>query len=113
MRKITLITLVSIFTLLLTPVIGEAQFRIENPLTATTVGDLIDGVIDFIFYVAIVVAPLLAVIAGFYFITAAGDPNKVKTAKNIITYTLIGLAIVFLAKGLYAMLKQVLGIRGG
>lgn len=113
MKKTILITLVSIFALSLIPVIGEAQFRIENPLTATTVGDLINGVIDFIFYVAIIVAPLLTIVAGFYFITAAGDPNKVKTAKSIITYTLIGLAIIFLAKGLYAMIEQVLGIRGG
>jgi len=84
-----------------------------SPIIHTTFGALIDAIIKFIFNVAIVVVPLLIIIGAFSLLTAAGDPKKITTGKNIITYTLIGLAIILLAKGLIAIIEEVLGIRIG
>lgn len=87
--------------------------RIENPLTAENFQQLVDRIINFIFTIAIVAAPLLVVVGAIYLLTSAGDPKKVDIGKKIILYAFIGLAIVFLAKGLYTMIESVLGIRGG
>jgi len=94
------------FLVWLSPV--EAQITIEPPTTYKTFGELINAVVDFIFNIALVVAPIMLIIGGFYFVTAAGDPGKIKTAKDIIWYAVIGLGVVLLAKGLIAVLTEVL-----
>ena len=107
MRKILLflilLSLISPFFVLADEVI------IENPLTATSLEEIVDNIINFVFKIAIALAPLMIVIGAFYIMTAGGDTNRVTTGKNIILYTLIGFAIILLAKGLVAVIKQLLG----
>lgn len=110
MKKIFLILLFSEVLILPTLILAE-EIRIENPLKITSFEALIDKIINFISWIAISLAPLMVLIAGFYFVTAGGDPKKVTTARNIILYTVIGLAIIFLAKGLIGILKGVLGVQ--
>ena len=106
-KKILLISL-----LLSLPIIVLAV-EFQNPLEYETFGELIDAIIDFIFYIAVVVAPLMAIIGAFYLLTAGGDPKKIGTGKNIIIYTMIGLAIVMLARGLIAMIESIIGVQIG
>ena len=79
-----------------------------NPLQNCDFQELIEKLIDFIFVVAIVIAPIMIIVAAFYFLTSGGDPEKVRTAKRIIFWTLIGLFIVLLAKGIPSIVKQIL-----
>ncbi len=106
-KKILLISI-----LLSLPIIVSAV-EFQNPLEYETFGELIDAIIDFIFYIAVVVAPLMIIIGAFYLLTAGGDPKKIGTGKNIIISTLIGLAIVMLARGLIAMIESVIGVKIG
>ena len=92
----------------LIPSLTEAA-EITNPLDAESFEEFIENLIDFIFWVAVAIAPLMIIVAGFFFLTAAGDPGKVKTAKSIIFWTIIGFTIVLLAKGIISMVRQVLG----
>ena len=85
--------------------------EIKNPLEYDTFGELIEAIIDFIYKIALVLAPLFIVIAGFYFVTAAGNPAQIETAKKIILYTLIGFLIILLSKGLIAVIQNVLGVQ--
>ena len=80
-----------------------------NPLKAQTVQELIDIIAKFIFWIGIAVAPLMIIVAGFFYVTSAGDMKKIDTAKNIIMYTVIGLVIILLAKGLTSVLRGILG----
>jgi len=84
---------------------------IKNPLCAQTFEDIIDSLINFIFWVGIALAPIMVLIAGFNLMTAAGDIKKVDTAKKILLYTAIGLAIILMAKGLIGILNEVLGVK--
>lgn len=110
MRHSFLKIIISLFLFFsfLTPFFVSAQITIENPLKADTLPKFINKIIDFIFVIAIALAPLLTLIAGFYFITSGGDPGRVKTAKDIILYTFIGLLIIFLAKGVISVIQSVL-----
>lgn len=87
----------------------QAAVVIPNPLTATTFEELIDSIITFIFYLAIPIVVLMIIIGGAYFLTSGGNPERIRTAKNIILYTLIGFFIVLLAKGIISMLESLLG----
>lgn len=104
LKKLAILVLIG----LISPILSVAQIKIENPLQADTFQELIDNLLNFLFTLALALFPLMIVIAGLYFVTAGGDPEKVKTAKNIILYTVVGFLIILLAKGFIAFLKQVL-----
>ena len=96
---------------LVLPSLVSAQVTITNPLAADTFEKLIDNLITFIFWIALALFPLMIVIAGIYFVTAAGDPAQVEKAKGIILYTLIGFIVILVAKGFIELLKQVLEVK--
>ena len=85
--------------------------KIEPPITATSFEALVGGIVNFVFNIALVLAPLMVIIGAIYLLTSAGDPKKIETGKNIILYTLIGLAIILLAKGLIAVLEAIIGVK--
>lgn len=93
---------------LVLPVYGDSV-TIENPLKYDTLAELIEAVINFLFQLAIVVAPLMVVVAGAFFILGGGSPEKVKTAGKILMYTAIGFGVILLSYGLIKLLKEVLG----
>jgi hypothetical protein len=88
---------------------GIIDLRELNPLQAESVQELIGKISWFVWRLAIAIAPIMFIIAGFLWITSAGEPGRVRTAKNMFLYTAIGLAIVLLASGLYEVLKSILG----
>jgi heme/copper-type cytochrome/quinol oxidase subunit 2 len=93
---------------LLIPLFAKA-ITFENPFETGSVEELIDSILNFIFWVAIAIVPIMIIVAAFYFLTSGGNQEKVNTAKKIILFTFIGLFIVLLGKGIVAIIKQVLG----
>ncbi len=83
---------------------------IENPLNAPDFNTIVDNLINFIFKISIILVPLMIIVGAFFIMTAAGDPKKVGTGKNMIIYTLVGFTIVLLAKGILNVIKQLLGV---
>ena len=108
MRKI--LPILSLLSLLLPMGAMAVVIEIQNPLTATSFEAIVANLIDFIFKIATVLAPLMIIIGAALFITSAGNLQQVDRAKKIIIYTVIGFAIVLLAKGILAMIKQLLGV---
>jgi len=106
---------ISILLTLALPVIVSADeiIRIENPITATSFESVIDNAIDFVFKIAIVLAPLMVVIGGFLLLTAGGNISQVGRAKSLLLWTAIGFLVVLLSKGILAIINQILGVRGG
>ena len=92
------------------PKVAGAIIELDNPLAADSLAELIDRFINLIFYVGIVFAPIMFLVGGFYFMTAAGDPQKIAKARNIMIYTAIGLGVVLLAKALVNLIKDLLGV---
>ncbi|XOB41973.1 MAG: hypothetical protein ACKKMS_01105 [Candidatus Nealsonbacteria bacterium] len=110
MKKIFLLIFIGTLTLLPTSVLMAQIIEIENPLEAESFEDLLNAIVNFIFWVAIAIAPIMIMIAAFFFLTAGGDPKRIETAKKIILWTLIGLAIILLAKGLISVLREIIGV---
>lgn len=87
--------------------------EIENPLEYDTLAELVEAVINFIFWFSIPLTILFILVAGFLFISSGGEPEKIKTAKNTIMYTLIGFLIICSSKGIIAVIKKVLEVKSG
>lgn len=79
---------------------------IVNPITSKTFEEFIGKIAKWLFNVALVVAPIMFVIGGFYYITAQGDPAKIKKAGDLITWTAIGLIVIMLTTGIIKLLKD-------
>ncbi len=100
LRLSRLIAIVIIEFIVIPPILAEAA-PLPNPLQADDFNELIDSIINIIFNLSLLLAPLMIVVAGFLFVTAAGDPNRVNTAKKIILWTAVGFLIVLLSKGIF------------
>ena len=83
---------------------------IENPLNACKLSELIDGIINFLFTISLVVAPIMVIVGGFMFVTGGGDPLKIAQGKRLLLWTVIGFSVILLSKGFVTILRKVLGI---
>ncbi len=100
---ITLTLTIAVLFFLFAPV-GFAQ--IENPLVSSNFQEFLERIIGFLFWVGLALAPVFVLIAAFYFMTAAGNPAQIETGKRIITYTVIGLLVIIMARGAVAFLQR-------
>ncbi len=66
----------------------------------TDVEDIINNIANALFYILISVAVIVILIAGFFFLTAAGDPGKVQTAQKMILYAVIGVIVAICSKAI-------------
>ncbi len=53
------------------------------------------------------IAGIFLVVAGFYFVTAGGDPEKIKTARQMLINALVGVAVAVAATGLVALVQNI------
>lgn len=104
LSKILIFLLVISFVV---PLITNAQVQIQNPLNYRSFAELLGAVVGFLMKLAIPIATIAIIIGGFYFITAGGNPDKIKVAKQIIIWALIGLIIVLSAWGFIAIIKDI------
>lgn len=74
-----------------------------------TFTEFLNRIANFIFNVAIVLSPILVVYAGFLFLTSAGKPQQVVTARNVLLWTAIGFIVILLSKGLVKVLQGIIG----
>lgn len=70
-----------------------------------TVPDFIDKLIDILINLGAVVVVFFVIFAGFRFVIAQGNPEKIQNAKTILFYTLIGGAILLGAKVISEVIK--------
>ena len=112
-KKICLTILIGVLSLLFLLSFNQSAQAVElqNPLQANSFGELIEKIIEFIRNVGLIIAPIFIIFAGFLFMTAGGDPNKIQTAKNLILWTLVGLGILLIGSGLISILREILEVK--
>lgn len=80
-----------------------------NPLTTTKLTDVVDRILNVLFFVALAVAPIMILVAGFRFITGGGNPETLKGARQMLIWTAVGFGIILLSKGIVLILRNVIG----
>ena len=74
-----------------------------------TVEDIVGKISGVIFGLALMICPILIIWGGFEIATAGGDQNKMAKGKQIIMFSLVGLAIIALSAAFVEAIKQILG----
>jgi len=90
---------------------ADSEVIIQNPLESAEFEVILDNIIGFIFNIAVILVPLLIIIFGFLFVTAAFNTNKITQAKNIIIWTSIGFFIILLSRGIMGIIMNLLGVK--
>lgn len=75
---------------------NPSDFLPEPPVTDTLPG-IIKKVLTWALGFAIVVAVVVIIVAGYQYITAAGDEAKIKKATTTLTWAIVGLIVAFIA----------------
>lgn len=83
----------------------QGQIPRVGPGTVGGLVDLIRAIVRWIYIIFFVVAVAFVLIAAFRYLFAAGDPEKVKGARNMIIYAAVAFIIAFLAVGF----EQIIG----
>ena len=95
--------------ILLVPVIVSGNdIIIEPPIPATSVPALIERIVNWVFYIGIILAPLMFLWGALTFMTAAGRPDKIETGKKIIFWTIVGLAIILFSRAIISIVQSLL-----
>lgn len=115
----TLITPFSMMLLYATRVlaaVGEGgspgNTELPNPLGpgVDSFNALADKILGYMLLIATPIATLMILVGAYQILFAAGDPEKVKTGKQTILYTVIAFAIILIGKGITLIIKDVLGV---
>lgn len=71
---------------------------IENPIKACTFADLIRDITQIILVVGLPLSAFMIILAGFQFVTAQGNDEKIKKARQTFYWTVIGAAVIIGAR---------------
>ena len=90
--------------------------KVRNPITGSLrwndVGDVysfIGTLLNIALELAGVFAIVLLVYAGFLYITSSGEPEKVQKATGTLTWTIVGIIVMFAAKIIIQFVADNLG----
>ena len=75
----------------------------------TDVMRTLDNLTNWMFAILLIIAVIFVIVAAFMFVTAAGDPEKTKTARNFVLYALIGVLVAVSAKVLVSLVRRIAG----
>ena len=99
------------FSLFVDPIYNPALKNSMGKGEGTVIiGNLISRLIQIALIIGVLVTFLYFFLAGFQWITSGGDEKKVAAARAQITNALIGLAIVFAAWAILALIKALFGV---
>jgi len=83
------------------------------PTDVVTSGDDLQGILetvrDWFFTIFVILAVIFLIWAAFLYLTAAGNDEKVKRAKNALIYAIVAIVIAILAGSLPSLIANILG----
>lgn len=85
------------------------SLKLCNPLGVSSISGALDSILTFLIYICVPVAAIMVLYGGFQILTAGGNENMFTTGRKTITYAVVGLGIILIAKGATLILKQFLG----
>ena len=86
--------------------------NVPNPIGSDNFVDLLDKIAQWIFNIGLVLAVIMVIWSGVLFMTAGGNEEKIKKAKQTLLWTIIGATIIIGCKGLISLVKDILGVQG-
>jgi len=107
-KKLFFVSILSIMLIVPFMINAADTVVIESPIGPTTFGELIGTIANMLQVVAIAIGVVMIIIAGIQYMTSVGNEEKAKKARQTITYSLIGVAIVSMAKFIVDLVQEIL-----
>lgn len=92
-----------IIIVILLPILAHARGLVpcggptEQPCTFCDIFRMLQNIINYIWWILLIIAPLFIIAGGIMILTAGVKPDQLDHGKRIITGTVVGLAIAFLS----------------
>ncbi len=91
------------------PATGAGNIPTANIVSLQSILNDLCIVFAWMFYFLIVVAVIMVVVAAFKYLTAGGDPEKVKSAGATLMYAAVAIGVALLAKAVPLIVGNFLG----
>lgn len=85
---------------------GPSPGVLTNPLGDKTLIDLLNIILDAIVLLMIPIIVLMVIYAGFTFVTAQGNQEKLSRAKTMLLWTLVGALIILAAEAILTLITN-------
>lgn len=91
-----------------------ASATLINPIGYDTFGDLLTkGILPTVSGIAGSLAVVAIIIAGIFYLTSAGSPTRIETAKKALIYAIVGIVIAIGASAITSGITGMLGAPSG
>lgn len=78
----------------------ELNSGLKNPIGPSNITALVNSILNVVVTVGTVLVVLAIIYSGFLFISARGNPEKIKEAKSIFLWTIVGTIVLLGAQAL-------------
>jgi len=108
---ISLLIIFSLISLVAGRIIAADDERIviPNPLKYGTIQEILAAIANFIFFIGVIIMPIVIIIGGIMFATSGGEPEKIKNARRLLFWSSVGLGILLLSRVLATFIRNILG----
>ena len=79
---------------------------IPNPLQYGTIEEALKGIAEWIAKIAAPIVAIMILVGAYQILFSAGDPEKVKTGRRTILYTVIAYGIILIGWGITSIIKN-------
>ncbi|MFA6190396.1 MAG: hypothetical protein WC711_02685 [Candidatus Staskawiczbacteria bacterium] len=80
---------------------------IETGVKGETIEKIIESIATQFGIVMVAAGAIMIIVSGILYLLSAGDPQKIKTAKTALIYSIIGIAVGLAANTIVAILKEI------
>jgi uncharacterized membrane protein HdeD (DUF308 family) len=112
MKKIALYVLPITLGIFLVGFLAQAQITSPAPTGLITdvsgVWRIINTIVKWVYWLFFAMAVLFIILAAFTYLTAGGDPGKVKKANTQLIYAIVAVAVALIAYGIEALVRSAL-----
>jgi hypothetical protein len=85
---------------------GDLSYKLENPLAFDSVEEFIVAILNVVIVLATPIVVLFIIFAGFKYVTAGGNSEKITQATQALTYAIIGGVLIIGAVAIAEIIKN-------
>lgn len=87
---------------------AQGPYRLENPLGGVAeLDDLFFEIVNVLLIIAVPIIIFFIIFAGFTYVTAQGNPEKIKLASQSLLYAMIGGVIILGSSAMLVIVRNV------
>ena len=86
---------------------AQSSASLNNPIVFPTIQSLITAFLNVLVIIAVPFLVFFVIYSGFLYVTAQGNPEKIKAANKSLTYAIIGAVIIIGASAIVTIVDNI------